>query len=31
MAFRQVSAKPLSEPMMEYGLLDHYEQTSVKF
>ena len=30
MAGRLVGAKPLSEPMMEYYLLEPQEQTSVK-
>ena len=31
MACRPVGAKPVSEPMLEYCLLDTYEQTSVNF
>ena len=31
MACRLDGAKPLSEPMLEYCLLDPQEQTSVKF
>ena len=31
MAGRLVGAKPLSEPMLEYGRLDPWEQISVKF
>ena len=31
MACRLAGTKPLSEPMLEYCQLDHWEQTSVKF
>ena len=31
MACRLFGAKPLSEPLLEYCLLDPWEQTSVKF
>ena len=30
MAFRLAGAKPLSEPMLDYCYLDHWDQTSVK-
>ena len=31
MACRLVGAKPLFEPVMEYCLMDHKEQISVKY
>ena len=31
MASRLEVAKPLSEPMLEYGQWDPYEQTSMKY